>query len=136
MEFCKHCDNMLYITVTEEDQMKLYCKNCNYSSIEADDDATNRHVTSHKYSPADDTTYSQKCISSVNYNIDTSSYRQYMTPLIKYDMTLPRVNNIDCPKGCKTKDGGHSEVIYIKYDHQNMKYLYFCCECEEFWKLE
>ena len=29
-----------------------------------------------------------------------------------------------------------NEVIYIKYDNENMKYLYYCVYCEKFWKLD
>ena len=30
MDFCKLCDNMLYIKI-DEDKLKNYCKNCNFS---------------------------------------------------------------------------------------------------------
>ena len=136
MNFCKHCENMLYISVTEDTppKMKFYCKNCNYSFEGSEQD--HQHVISHQYNSHDDSAYNEKCVSSVNYNIDMTSHKQYINPLIKHDQTLPRVNNIVCPKDCTNGQNKEPEVIYIKYDHENMKYLYFCCNCEHFWKLE
>lgn len=72
-----------------------------------------------------------------NYDQDMSSYKHFMTPYIKYDTTLPRVKNIKCANtSCKNKDPEKQEVLYIKYDNVNMKYLYYCCHCEHFWKNE
>ena len=49
-------------------------------------------------------------------------------------MTL--VFNIKCPnENCKTNtDGEKSEVLYIRYDENNMKYLYMCSICDTTWK--
>lgn len=114
MKFCIHCKNMLYIDVAEN-QLKYFCRNCNFTQIETNNDTVP--------------------LIENNYNDDMSSYAQYMTPYIKYDPTLPRVRDIKCPnvKCTKTQDSDN-EVIYIKYDQANMKYLYYCCHCEEFWK--
>ena len=129
MKFCEKCENMLYITVSNDDSMLLYCKNCNYSFIKESNETT--HVVSHQFNDVTDKEDpDSNIISSVNYNVDVSSYKQYLNPLIKYDPTLPRMDNIDCPN-CQP---AHPEVIYIKYDHKNMKYLYFCCNCDHFWK--
>ena len=32
-------------------------------------------------------------------------------------------------------DNINNEVIYIKYDNDEMKYLYYCVHCDNFWKL-
>ena len=60
----------------------------------------------------------------------------FVNPYIKYDPTLPRVNNIKCTnKDCNSKKNKlQNEVIYIKYDSKNMKYLYVCETCGETWK--
>ena len=113
MKFCKVCDNMLYIEVTEEQNLKYYCKNCNFNEI-------------HQVE-AESTVISEK-----TYTNDLANLSSYINPNIKYDLTLPRVSNIACPE-CKPTD---NEVIYIKYDQRNMKYLYFCCKCEHFWRNE
>lgn len=112
MKFCEVCDNMLYLEVTEDQKLKQFCKNCNFTKIE---DAVQQ---------------STLCISEKNFSSDASSFKNFMTPYIKFDKSLPRVNNIKCGN-CKPVE---NEVIYVKYDHENMKYLYFCCNCENFWK--
>lgn len=112
MKFCNVCDNMLYMNLSKEGNLELYCKNCNYSSVE------------------NSTLTADLCVASKKFGMDASSFKSFMNPNIKYDSTLPRVNNIKCPSCNPEKN----EVIYIKYDHDNMKYIYFCCNCEQFWK--
>ena len=80
----------------------------------------------------------------------------------KLDPTLPRTSSIPCPnmkcvcnkdnkkdddnddhekdedeKDEKKKGGGkvEAEVVYIRYNHEEMKYLYLCCHCDTIWKL-
>jgi DNA-directed RNA polymerase subunit M/transcription elongation factor TFIIS len=115
MEFCKNCENMLYLRVENNDTLTRYCKNCNYS--ESKSYATDSEV-----------------IIDNDLKDEMVIYSQYMTKNIVYDPTLPRVNNIVCTNSscCKGKDKDN-KVIYIKYDSKNMKYLYFCTYCEHFW---
>lgn len=108
MKFCDQCENMLYISV-KNCSLIYYCKNCNFS---VEQDCTSKSVD----------------ISIVD---DHDKISQYMSKYIKYDKTLPRVNNIKC--SCVKSNGQEDEVIYVKYDHANMKYLYYCCHCERFW---
>ena len=56
----------------------------------------------------------------------------------KLDPTLPRINNILCPNSeCSTnKDNTEREIIYIRYDDANMKYVYLCSTCDTVWKTE
>lgn len=140
MKFCKICQNILYVNVPENSKHELHflCKNCNYSEVTNRQEAANslpvmtkRYDPSSKESPLDD-----GCIMKTNYFDDVQSLQQYQTKNIKYDLTLPRMNNIPCPRNCQVgkKNPKDNEVITIRYDHANMKYLYFCCHCEHFWK--
>jgi aspartate carbamoyltransferase regulatory subunit len=56
------------------------------------------------------------------------------------DPTLPRIYNIRCPNtACKTNEEGEktpAEVIYMRYDDENMKYLYICTTCDTTWKTD
>ena len=120
MDFCELCENMLYIKIDTADgrfhQLKNYCKNCNYE----------------KNLPND------KSISIIenNYENNDINYQLYINPFIKYDPTLPRINNIKCTnKACSKEKDQMNEVIYIKYDNESMKYLYYCVHCNHFWKL-
>lgn len=109
MKFCNSCDNMYYITV-EEDKLIYYCRYCNHKEV-GTSEAT--RVIDNKLSN----------------NVEI--HKMYMNKDIIHDPTLPRVNNIDCKYKCPKG----SEIIYVKYDNTNMKYIYFCTVCEKFWNL-
>jgi hypothetical protein len=130
---------MLYTAIDLEDNKCLnhVCKNCNYQEKTKKEGhslpiITNRYENNASISPLDD-----QCIMQTNYFDDNPAFKKYQTPMIKYDKTLPRLNNIKCPnqKCTKSKDQDN-EVICIRYDHNKLKYLYFCCHCEHFWKLD
>jgi DNA-directed RNA polymerase subunit M/transcription elongation factor TFIIS len=114
MKFCDDCDNMLYISV-EDTKLVHYCKNCEFST---------------KLDYAD----SAICILQNKLDDNISTFTQFMNKNIIHDPTLPRVSNIKCTNIACSKDHEQpNEVIYIKYDHTNMKFLYYCCHCESFW---
>lgn len=142
MKFCKICQNMLYVNVYGENMqnLKYTCKNCDYYE-DIQSSSSSQPVLAKRYDKNSKTSeLDEKCIMKTNYFDDIRSFQQYQTKNIKYDMTLPRVNNIPCPNCAKNDahkiDSKEPEVICIRYDHSNMKYLYFCCHCEHFWKLE
>jgi aspartate carbamoyltransferase regulatory subunit len=39
--------------------------------------------------------------------------------------------NKDCPTNT---DGVEREIIYIRYDDSNMKYIYLCSTCDTVWQ--
>jgi len=114
MEFCTMCGNMLYIRNAEAG-VTFYCKNCNFTKNPEDTNAS-------------------FCVST-NYQDEAIKYSMFINPNIKHDPTLPHVNNIPCPsKDCTKEESKENDVIYMKYDPQNMKYVYFCNHCDYFWK--
>lgn len=121
MDFCKLCENMLYIRFDKQTNMlENYCKNCNFSE----------EVKSNESIAIIENNYENDESSGVNIDDDN-----VLNVNIKYDPTLPRVNNIECPnKDCTKKDNEENEVIYMKYDKVNMKYRYYCVYCENVWK--
>jgi hypothetical protein len=117
MKFCGFCDNMMYIDLDENSKMNYFCKSCN-NREEVDENTS-------------------ICILDNNYIDDETNYQQYLNKHIKHDPTLPRVTNIECPnKKCSRSKNQHNEVIIIKYDFTNMKFLYCCEYCSKFWKSE
>ena len=113
MKFCDVCHNMFYVTV-EDKKLIYYCKSCGNKV------------------PED--TAKSVCIIDDNKVSDFIKYSQYINKHIKYDPCLPRVKNIVCPnENCTKPTSSENEVIYIKYDQVNMKYLYHCCHCDHFW---
>ncbi len=119
MKFCEFCENMLYVTVAPDKNLVYYCKNCENKVIETKEKGS-------------------ICVIDDNKIDDVTKYSQYINKYIKHDPTLPRVNNIKCVnEKCKTHTDPsiEKEVIYLKYDFVNMKYLYHCCHCETFFKI-
>lgn len=115
IEFCSNCDNLLFL-YSDETEKKLYyaCKTCG----EKQDTKVNT------------------CIYNNTYEIDLSETIN-TNQFLKEDVTLPTIkknSNIKCPNvECKSQSMDDSEIVYIKYDADNMKYLYVCKECQTKW---
>jgi DNA-directed RNA polymerase subunit M/transcription elongation factor TFIIS len=116
MKFCNICANMLYVSTNADKKLIHHCNMCGTTEVA-------------------DTSLSSVCVIDDNKVDDAILYKQYLTTNIKYDPSLPRVNNIECPNTECIKDKeAEPETIYLKYDFMNMKYLYYCCHCEHFWR--
>ena len=118
MHFCTNCNNMYYIRINSENPNKLvyYCRNCG-------DENQNLSVDTVTVSK----TIVKKTEQTFNYIINKYT---------KLDPTLPRVNTILCPDpDCPTNTKDHErEIIYIRYDDVNMKYVYLCSTCDTVWQ--
>jgi len=122
MHFCSNCSNMYYIRIGEgNDANKLvyYCRNCGNE----DNNLAVENV----------------CVSKTLVKQGEQSFAHIINKYTKLDPTLPRVNNVLCPNiDCKTNtEKGQEkerEIIYIRYDDVNMKYVYLCSECNHAWK--
>ena len=118
MHFCSHCNNMYYIRINSDDPNKLvyYCRNCGNE----DNLLTTDNV----------------CVSKTNLKKSDQSFNHIINKYTKYDPTLPRINKILCPNpdcSTNTKDTPR-EIIYIRYDDTNMKYVYLCSTCDTVWQ--
>ena len=118
---------MFYVKLSNYDNNKLtyYCRNC----------GTNN----------DDILADNICVSKINLNNNSQKIDLFVNKYTKLDPTLPRTNSIKCPnEKCSSNnvDGDVSisnkkqeqEVLYIRYDDINMKYIYVCCICDYIWK--
>lgn len=121
MKFCIKCDNMYYIGISESNGENLthYCRNCGY---------------------VDQGNFDNSCILNMRIKKGEQKYNHIINEYTKLDPTLPRVYNIPCPNAtCKTKtepDKFKTEVLYIRYDESNLKYLYMCSTCDTVWKTD
>ena len=122
MKFCPACDNMLYLKVAqtqeaqEAPQLLYNCRHCGTDVAASDTDT-------------------RSCVLYTNYAEPQTAYRAYATPYIVHDPTLPRVSYIECANPqCTRAPGAAPEVIYIKYDFENLKFLYHCVHCGTFWR--
>jgi len=118
MHFCSTCKNMYYIRIDSEDTNKLlyYCRHCgNEDSI---------------------LTVENVSVAKTQIKKSEQSFSHIINKYTKLDPTLPRVNKILCPNAeCTTNThDSHREVIYIRYDNVNMKYIYLCSTCDIVWK--
>jgi DNA-directed RNA polymerase subunit M/transcription elongation factor TFIIS len=118
MHFCSNCQNMYYIKIEPEsnDQLVYYCRNCG----NVDTTLTIKNI----------------CVSKTQIKQTEQSFNNIINKYTKLDPTLPRINNILCPnKECPTNNSSSErEIIYIRYDDINMKYIYLCSTCDNVWQ--
>jgi DNA-directed RNA polymerase subunit M/transcription elongation factor TFIIS len=76
------------------------------------------------------------CVSKTQVKKSDQTFNHIINKYTKLDPTLPRVNTILCPNAdCLTNtEDKEREIIYIRYDDANMKYVYLCSECDTVWK--
>lgn len=122
MKFCEKCDNMYYIGISVDDPNKInyYCRNCQY----VDNAITEEGV----------------CVLNTQLKKGEQKFSHIINKYTKIDPTLPRIYNMKCPNtdcitnvatGATKKE---TEVIYMRYDDDNLKYLYICVDCDHVWK--
>ena len=141
MNFCDKCENLYYIKLSDDDDNNLtyYCRKCG----NVDD--------------GDVTSLNSICVSKSQKKDSDGSYKHIINKYTKFDPTLPRIYNIKCiNEDCITnnkdeikesknldeeskkdldsiKETG-SEIIYLRYDDKNIKFVYICTHCDNVWK--
>ena len=113
-KFCDNCNNSMYIYLNKDtNKLYLFCKACE-NKVE----------------------YNQDIIYENDFNMDLSDSINN-NKFINYDLTLPHIQsqNIKCPNDqCESiVKNLKSDIIYIKYDKDNMKYIYSCNYCSQKW---
>ena len=138
MHFCPKCGNMYYLKLLKEDTDKLiyYCRNCGNEDTSLVQNLNNLYVS--------------------KTEVKTKmNYKNVINKYTKLDPTLPRIHNIDCPnvectsnlnnsntneegesKGEEPKKNIDKEILYIRYDDKNMKFVYLCANCDTIWNTE
>jgi hypothetical protein len=109
---------MYYIRINSDDPNKLvyYCRKCgNEDKLLGTENV---------------------CVSKTQLKKSEQTFSHIINKYTKLDPTLPRVSNVLCPDSmCPTnKDGKPREIIYIRYDDSNMKYIYLCSDCDTVWQ--
>jgi DNA-directed RNA polymerase subunit M/transcription elongation factor TFIIS len=120
MHFCGKCDNMYYLRLSEANSNKLihYCRNCGNEETITNNESI--------------------CISNNDLIKNDQKYKYIINKYTKLDPTLPRTNTIKCPnQSCPSnKEDGTREIIYVRYDDDNVKYIYICSSCNFSWKID
>jgi uncharacterized Zn finger protein len=111
---------MYYISIdpTNANKLVYYCRNCG----NVDETLSVDNVT----------------VSKIQLKKSEQEFSHIINKYTKLDPTLPRINTILCPnQNCSTNtDDVAKEIIYIRYDDTNMKYVYLCSTCDTVWKTE
>jgi len=114
---------------TENTSLAYYCRNCGHSDTML--------MTENN------------CVSNTQIKRTEQNYSHIINEYTKHDPTLPRINTINCPNpACESnmveEEGAandvqelsskKAEIIYIRYDDVNLKYMYICTHCDTKWK--
>ena len=115
---------MLYIAIDSVDTNKLtyYCRHCG---------------------TVDDTiTQEGHCVLNTHLKQGEQKFNHIINQYTKLDPTLPRIYTMKCPnEACITNTATEGkkkkpEVIYMRYDDSNMRYVYICVDCDTIWKTD
>lgn len=116
INFCDMCNNLTSL-ITEDGRLKHKCNCC---------------LTIQDISNVD----SSICIHRIVREKVDKSILLINNKYLKDDNTLPIIEskNITCPKtDCESHEKG-SKIKYIKYDDDDIKYIYICTYCDSKWK--
>ena len=130
MNFCPKCENYLYLEQgSEGEEVKTFflnrrCLTCGYTEQDRKGGLVNETVVQERAS---------------------EGYKILLNEFTRQDPTLPHVKTLPCPNTtgdpasgrpiCPTHSGSAPrDVIILKYDSQNLKFLYICNVCGEQWR--
>lgn len=112
-----------------------FCPTCRYYLYLDQDDKTLRRICRNCGFQKEDT--QGGLILEIDLKEKTSEgYKILLNEFTKKDPTLPHVNTIKCPnETCDSNTKNvEKDVIYLKYDAVNMKFLYICNHCDTQWR--
>ena len=113
-DFCPTCHFYLYLN-QQDDKLMRICRNCGYQEEDK----------------------KGGLILEIDLKEKTSEgYKILLNPFTVFDPTLPHVTSIKCPNdSCESNTGSKErDVIYIKHDATNLKFIYICTVCKEQWR--
>jgi hypothetical protein len=109
---------MLYLKTELDQSLTRYCKYCKFQQQDAP------------------TLGKSVCVSKTMYSEDDLLYMQHRNAFLRYDPTLPRVQdpNIICENKDCVGSKEKPQIIYVKYHPVHMKYFYTCDYCGYSWR--
>ncbi len=118
MKFCEKCDNMLYINMSnDQNDLIAVCRFCGHKGSMSENESI--------------------CVINTQLKHGEQKFNLIINEYTKEDPTIPHIYSLRCPSSaCKTnvENVEHPDVLYIRYDDENLKYLYMCVECNTVWK--
>lgn len=109
MNFCTICSNYYFIKI-DENELIHYCRNCGHQ----------------------DNTISNVCITKISKQI-VKNPKNFVNEYTKYDPTNPHIDYILCPNEecvCNKDATVKPDIVTVRYDSINMKYVYVCALCD------
>ena len=120
MNFCRNCNNLYHVKLSSDDDTSLiyYCVKCGDENSNLNEESI--------------------CVSKTYFTSKEQQIGSFINKYTKDDPTLPRIYNMKCPNtDCETNSDETEkkcEIVSLRYDNINMKYLYICYECDFVWK--
>ena len=114
LKFCPECDNAMFDKVNENTHI-LECHSCGFA-----ENQIKGGLVSEIYLKAR----------------GSEAYKIMLNEFTRQDPTLPHLKTMKCPnEACNSNTGGvDKDVIYLKYDSENLKFLYICNVCDTHWR--
>ena len=116
IRFCTVCDNYLYLQVEGETQtLQRICRNCGFK----------------------DTEDQGGLVSEMHIEQRAAEGYTLINEFTLKDKRLPHLHNTmkcindKCPSSLPGKE---SDIVYIKYDTENLRYIYMCYICQATWR--
>lgn len=117
MKFCPVCRYYLYLQSNEDsDVLRRICRNCGYQ---------------------EEDTKGGLILETDLKERTSEGYKILLNEFTKEDPTLPHTDSIKCPNASCASNASAAakkDVIYLKYDPVNLKFLYICNICDTQWK--
>jgi DNA-directed RNA polymerase subunit M/transcription elongation factor TFIIS len=148
MHFCTDCGNMYYIRLTDTNGIVHYCRNCGHEDDTVTIDAV---VVSHTSLKSDKNHYAH----AVNKYTKLDPTLPRISTILCPNMECPCNRNHNptqyadraaivgtsaeeeaTSSDANADDAVPREVIYLRYDDINMKYIYLCAVCNTIWNTE
>ena len=115
MDYFKTCPNCRYYlhAVVEDNKLVRKCKSCGITEEDKGGLIMESYI---------------KEKSSDSWKIEINEFT-------RQDPTLPYLRDLKCPNtNCSSNKGTSQKKIYlIKYDNENLKFVYVCDNCEQTW---
>jgi len=147
---------MYYIRLTDTNGIVYYCRNCGH---EDDNITIDNVVVSHtslksgknqyahvvnKYTKLDPTLPristilcpNMECPCNRNHNPTQYADRAAIVGTTEEDSLVGAAATVGATVGAGADDAVPREVIYLRYDDINMKYIYLCAVCNTIWNTE
>jgi hypothetical protein len=150
MHFCARCDNMYYICIDPGTGTPSDTAGSAASAASASASSSSSLVHYCRNCGHREPVRQEICVSKLQIKHAAQNYGNIINRYTKLDPTLPRISHVTCPNhlcasNTKEKEKGQGqsqsqsefqvprEVIYLRYDEENMKYVYLCAVCDALW---